>query len=133
MRKVMKSYGILKAEKSMYPAVVMQTNNTLLFFSDQSYNSYRYLNCYYHISVFFWGGGGWRSSPQILLALLASVWSKNKGGWAPRAPSLDLPLCNNLVILNRGSVTGWSGCQHCNWVILALTVSWGYILSSSDP
>ena len=31
MRKVMKSYGILKAEKSMYPAVVMQT--TTLSFS----------------------------------------------------------------------------------------------------
>ena len=24
--------------------------NTVLFFSDQSYNSYRYLKCYYHIS-----------------------------------------------------------------------------------
>ena len=51
MRKVMKSYGILKAEKTRNPAVVMQkllillqllyNYNTLLFFSDQSYNSYR--------------------------------------------------------------------------------------------
>ena len=57
MRKVMKSCGILKAEKSMYAAVVMQTT--------------------------FWGGGGdWQSSLQILLALLASVRSKNKGGRA---------------------------------------------------
>ena len=55
----MKSYGILKAEKTRNPAVVMQkllillqllyNYNTLLFFSDQSYNSYRYLKCYYHI------------------------------------------------------------------------------------
>ena len=58
----MKSYGILKAEKSTNPAVVMQkllillqllyNYITLLFFSDQYYNSYRYLKCYYHIS--FW-------------------------------------------------------------------------------
>ena len=60
MRKVMKSYGILKAEKSRNPAVVMQkllillqllyNYITLLFFSDQYYNSHRYLKCYYHIS-----------------------------------------------------------------------------------
>ena len=59
MRKVMKSYGILKAEKTRNPAVVMQkllillqllyNYNTVLFFSDQCYNSYRYLKCYYHI------------------------------------------------------------------------------------
>ena len=56
----MKSYGILKAEKSMNPIVVMQkllillqllcNYNAVLFFSDQSYNSYRYLKCYCHIS-----------------------------------------------------------------------------------
>ena len=58
----MKICGILKAEKTRNPAVVMQklviplqllyNYNTVLFFSDQSYNSYRYLKCYYHIS--FW-------------------------------------------------------------------------------
>ena len=62
MRKVMKSYGILKAEKTRNPAVVMQkllillqllyNYNIVLFFSDQSYNSYRYLKCCYHI--LFW-------------------------------------------------------------------------------
>lgn len=56
----MKSYGILKAEKSMNPIVVMQkllillqllyNYNTLLFFSDESYNSYKHLKCYCHIS-----------------------------------------------------------------------------------
>ena len=56
----MKSYGILKAEKSMNPIVVMQkllillqllySYNTLLFFSDESYNSDKYLKCYCHIS-----------------------------------------------------------------------------------
>ena len=48
------------------------------------------------------GGGGDRSSrpsqkrgipPQkIFSALQASVWSKNRGTWAPRSPPLDPPL-----------------------------------------
>ena len=32
-------------------------------------------------------GGG-----VVIQTLRASVWSKNEGGWAPRAPPLDPPL-----------------------------------------
>ena len=37
-------------------------------------------------------GGGGAVSKKKFSALLASVWSKNKGGPAPRAPPLDPPL-----------------------------------------
>ena len=41
------------------------------------------------------GGGGGYPDPEIKggCSLLASVWSKNKGGWPPQGPPLDLPLC----------------------------------------
>ena len=77
--------------------------------------------------------GGWGVSPQISKFRPQFDLKMRGAGQAPRAPLLDRPLCNNLVIFIRGNVTGWSGCQHCNWVILALTASWSYILSSSDP
>ena len=37
-------------------------------------------------------GGGGRSPKKHFLVLWASVWFKNKGRWAPRAPPLDPPL-----------------------------------------
>ena len=40
-------------------------------------------------------------SPKIFLALRASFWSKNKGGWASRTPPLDPPL--------HGPITGGGG------------------------
>ena len=83
------------------------------------------------IQTLIWGVGG--SPPQISKFRPQFDLKMRGAGQAPRAPPLDRPLCNNLVIFIRGNVTGWSGCQLCNWVILALTVSWSYILSSSDP
>ena len=64
-----------------------------------------------HFGFFFlgWGGGGglpskffWPFWPQFGLKIRGA-------GQAPRAPSLDPPLCNNLVILNRGNVMGGQG------------------------
>ena len=61
--------------------------------------------------VLGWGGGGggglppkffWPFWPQFGL----KIWG---AGRAPRAPSLDLPRCNNLVILNRGNGMGGQG------------------------
>ena len=37
-------------------------------------------------------GGGGPVSKKFFLAHWASLWSKNKGGWAPQASPLDLPL-----------------------------------------
>ena len=39
-------------------------------------------------------GGGPVSKKKTFSALQASVWSKNNGGRAPRAPPLDSPLKN---------------------------------------
>ena len=86
------------------------------------------------IQTLIWGVGvGEGVSPQISKFRPQFDLKMRGAGQAPRAPPLDRPLCNNLVIFIRGNVTGWSGCQRCNWVILALTASWSYILSSSDP
>ena len=57
-----------------------------------------------------WGGGGGHSDPEIrgggvskncFSGLRASVWSKNKGGWGARAPSLDPPLCGHVTGRSR--------------------------------
>ena len=64
--------------------------------------------------VLGWGGGGggglppkffWPFWPQFGLKI------RGAGGapWFPRARSLDPPLCNNLVILNRGNGMGGQG------------------------
>ena len=45
------------------------------------------------------GRGGGLVSKKIFLALRASVWFKNRGGVAPRAPPLDPPLMAKLYIL----------------------------------
>ena len=44
----------------------------------------------------------WPFWPQFSLKIRGAEW-------AHRAPSLDPPLCNNLVILNRGNVMGGQG------------------------
>ena len=44
-------------------------------------------------------GGGGLVSKKNCLALRASVWFKNRGGVAPRAPPLDPPLMAKLYIL----------------------------------
>ena len=38
------------------------------------------------------GGGGGAGGKKIFSGLLAAVWSNSKGGLAPPAPPLDLPL-----------------------------------------
>ena len=42
-------------------------------------------------------GGGADLKKICFLALQTSFWSKNKAGAAPRAPSLDPPLCGHVT------------------------------------
>ena len=58
--------------------------------------------------VLGWGGGS--LSPKFFWPFWPQFGLKIRGaGRAPRAPSLDAPLCNNLVIFIRGNVMSGQG------------------------
>ena len=74
------------------------------------------------------GGGGGRGgtvSKKIFFALRASVWSKNKAGVAPRAPSMDPPLCGHVTSQWCVEYSVWGQSRSVVWgqLLVLLTFS----------